>query len=234
LTISVTNMRLVVADLTAAGLTNRDYVTLHALLDEGKVEVSFGEWVKASSMDNPDVKEYAQAKPRLMRHTLNRLGTPPYDHHESRNAYYRAPHRSPIDTAMLWRRIRRWHAARHPQPPPRSASYASKDTPACVLRCEHCLKIARHSSRGFGRAVRLAREWGHARRLIAIGRHQRVASTRCSFYKRKVASAIDVLTEEGEVEQVPEGAMTRIRSSFRDALARWRARRRGGAPSSQR
>ena len=84
-----------------------------------------------------------------------------------------------------------------------------------------------------GSIVRLAAEWGNARRLIAIGRHQRVASTRSSFYKRKVASSIDVLTEEGEVEQVPEGAATRVKSSFRDALARWCARRRTGAPSSQ-
>ena len=58
---------------------------MHALLDEGKVESSFGEWVKASSYENPDVKEYAQRKPALMRHALNRLGRPPFDLHESRN-----------------------------------------------------------------------------------------------------------------------------------------------------
>jgi hypothetical protein len=133
LTTSVTNMHLLVADLTAVGLTNREYVTLHALLDEGKVEVSFGEWVNASSIENPDVKEYAQAKPRLMRHALNRLGTPPFDDHQSSSAFYQAPHRSPIDTAMLWRRIRSWHAAHHPPRPSRTPSYGSAGTRSIAL-----------------------------------------------------------------------------------------------------
>ena len=204
LTMSVANIQTLLNDLMTAGLTHSDRLTLHALLDEGKVEVSFGEWVKASSMENPDAKEYWQRKPAIMRHSLNRLGTPPFDLHQSRNAFYQASHRSPIDTARLWRSIRRRHSQLHPRRPLRQPA-----------------------------AERLKVEWAHARRLIALGRHQRTASTRTSFYKRKVGVGINLLQEGSVEDRTAPGAPSRFYAEFRKKLQQWRAKRCGGAPSSQ-
>ena len=36
----------------------------HDIVDEGKVESGFGQWVKASSIVNPDQKEYSQKELR--------------------------------------------------------------------------------------------------------------------------------------------------------------------------
>ena len=100
--------------------------------------------------------------------------------------------------------IRVRYRARHPPKPPRGPSVA-----------------------------RLAIEWGNARRFISLAHHQRTGTVRSSFYKRKAATAIDVLIEEGIEEPVAEGVTTRIRASFRQLLEQWRSRRRSGAPSSQ-
>ena len=205
LTASVRNTRHLHIDLDASGLTNAANVTVHALLDEGKVESSFGQWVMASSMDNPDVKEVAMRMPAIMRHTLNRHGRPPFDQHESRNPFYQPSQRSSMDTGELWRKIRRSHSKHYPPKPAR-----------------------RHS------VVRLATEWGNARRVISLARHQRTGSVRSSFYKRKPGTGPDVLAEGGTAEPVAEGmTTTQIRTTFRLALEQWRSRRRAGAPSSQ-
>jgi hypothetical protein len=160
------------------------------------VESSFGEWVKASSIDNPDAKEYRQRKSALMRHALSRLSQPPYDHHESRNTYYQPSHCSIVQVVRIWRLVRRFHAKRHPPSPLRKPSLA-----------------------------RLAIESGNARRIVAIGRHQRKATVRGKFYKGNGMYGPDVLIETDASEAVVDGAATRIQSSFRAGLDRLRIRR---------
>lgn len=201
---SVNNVTEVDKQLRAAGVTNPQNMTVHALLDEGKVEAGFGEWVKNSSMDNPDQKEYARRKPALMRHALNKYGQPSFCHHESIDVPYQPSHCSQMETSELWQQISQNHAAQHPAPLPRAPA-----------------------------ASRLATEWNNSRRFIALARHQRTGTTRSRFYKRKPGFSPDILLEGGEVEIVAEGAASRIASTFRRALDNWRAMRRGGAPSSQ-
>jgi hypothetical protein len=170
---TVANVCTLQSELVAANVSHAERITLHSQIDEGKVESSFGEWVKASSIDNPDAKEYRQRKSALMRHALSRLSQPPYDHHESRNTYYQPSHCSIVQVVRIWRLVRRFHAKRHPPSPLRKPSLA-----------------------------RLAIESGNARRIVAIGRHQRKATVRGKFYKGNGMYGPDVLIETDASEAV--------------------------------
>lgn len=150
-------------------------------------------------MDNLDVKEYSQRKGALMRHALNRLGRPPFCMHLTRNPFYQTSHACPMKTGKLWQLIRRHHLRHHPQRPSRKPS-----------------------------VVRLAIEWGNARRILGISRHQRTNTVRGIFYKRKCGVPPDVIVEQGAT--AADDAMRRmgrracIGSTFRRRLEELRSR----------
>ena len=137
--IAATNAEHLRIDLLAAGVTNAPSMTLHTLLNEGRVEHSFGDWVMRSLSDMPTMQQYLLQKPKMARSMLNRFGATRFSRFTSRVSFYQETQQSDVPAHWLMAEAEKVHAAfakrrAAPQPLPAERRRSGRKN-ASELKC---------------------------------------------------------------------------------------------------
>ena len=89
--ISLESVTQLAADLRATRVSNLHRVTLYALLNESRVEYSFGHYVIMTQSANPTMREYAGFKAKSFRHDVNYFCETAFSWGISGNSNYQRP-----------------------------------------------------------------------------------------------------------------------------------------------
>ena len=191
------------ADLEAAAVTNAEHMTLHAFVDEGRVENGFGHIVTAATTDAPTLEVYARQLPAMQRHTLMKLASTRWSMHTGIQSHYRADQQSSISAETIMGYAERAYKAQHPER-------------------FGCVKLTPSSRE------QLAQERQYAQRFARLGEAQRTGTVR-SFFKGRCGFGPTLLLPA----RAPTGAaVPRNFPSYRERLRELMRRGGAGDASS--